>query len=120
MSKALPQVHVNHRATRIDTVHRQVEFNGGKTTVPYDKLISTIPLPTLVRLIPEAPAEVRAAAGRLRHNSIVVVNLGIASPARSPWHWAHYPEKEVSFFRISYPHNLGPGPVPEGMSSVAA
>jgi protoporphyrinogen oxidase len=120
MARPLPEVHLNHRATRINATRRRVEFNGGHSEVSYDALITTIPLPTLIQLIPEAPEEVREAAGKLRHNSIMVVNLGIANPNVSKWHWVHFPEKEVSFFRISYPHNLGPGMVPEGMGSVAA
>jgi protoporphyrinogen oxidase len=120
MSEAVSEVHLKHRATRIDVTRRLVEFNDGAVEVPYDTLISTIPLPTLVSLIPEAPEAVRGAAGLLRSNSILVVNLGLESPNPSPHHWVHFPEPDVSFFRISYPHNLGPGMVPAGRCSVAA
>jgi protoporphyrinogen oxidase len=120
MGRALPNVHLNHRATRIDVGRRRVEFNDGRAVVGYDTIVSTIPLPELIRLIPDAPADVREAAGRLRHNSILVVNLGVARAGLSDLHWVHFPEKDVCFFRISFPHNLGPGMVPEGMSSVAA
>jgi protoporphyrinogen oxidase len=120
MGKDLPQVHLKHRATCIDITRRRVEFNVGTIQVPYDQMVSTIPLPALIPLIPDAPPEVREAARRLRWNSILVVNLGIANARLSDCHWVHFPEKDVSFFRISYPHNLGPGMVPEGMSSVAA
>src|SRR5439155_21081050 len=65
MGQALPNVYLNHRATRIDVARRCVTFNGGEVEVPYDTLISTIPLPALIPLIPEAPAEVRDAARRL-------------------------------------------------------
>lgn len=120
MAGAAGEIHLNHRATRIDAVKRVVEFNGGSTRVPYDTLISTIPLPALVGLIPEAPREVVEAAARLRSNSILVVNLGIDRAPRSGHHWVHFPEDDISFFRISYPHNLGPGNVPDGMSAVSA
>src|SRR5687768_18003141 len=44
----------------------------------YEQLISTMPLPVLVRMIgDEAPARVREAASRLRHVSVRCVNLGI-------------------------------------------
>jgi len=112
-------IHLNCRATRVDTARRVVEFDG-QTEVSYDKLVSTIPLPELVHIIPAAPDAVREAAHKLRHNSIFVVNLGIDKPKISDRHWVHYPEKEISFFRISYPDNLGPNVVPEGMSSVTA
>jgi protoporphyrinogen oxidase len=120
MGRALANVYLNHRATSIDTVHRQVTFNGGEVVVPYEMLISTIALPALIRLIPEAPTEVREAAARLRYNSILVVNLGIDNPNLTDWHWVHFPEKDLCFFRISFPHNLGPGMVPAGMSSIQA
>jgi len=31
----------------------------------------------------------------------------------------HFPEKELSFFRISFPHNLGNNVTPPGMSSIS-
>jgi protoporphyrinogen oxidase len=120
MGQALPNVYLNHRATRIDVARQSVSFNHGEVEVPYDTLISTIPLPALIPLISEVPPEVREAVRRLRHNSILVVNLGIDSPPRSDWHWAHFPEKDICFFRISFPHNLGPGLVPPGRSSISA
>jgi len=116
----LGSVYLNHRATCVDVDRRCVEFNGGQVVVPFDTLISTIPLPVLVSLIPQVPAEVRQDAASLRCNSIFVINLGIDRPNVSDWTWAHYPDREVSFFRISYPANLGPGLVPEGRSSVTA
>lgn len=112
-------VHVNHRAVRVDTHRRSIAFENG-TSVSYDTLISTIPLPTLVGACPYAPEEVRAAAARLRSNSIAVVNLGIDRPNISDRHWVHFPEKDVSFFRISYPHTFAPDVTPPGMSSISA
>ncbi len=120
MSESLDEVHLNHRATRIDTAGRRVEFNHGQAVVRYEAMISTIPLPVLVEMASDAPEAVRRAAGLLRCNSIFVVNLGIDRPDLSGGHWAHFPEKDVSFFRISYPHKFEPGMAPEGMSSVAA
>jgi protoporphyrinogen oxidase len=120
MGRALGNVYLDHRATGIDVRRRCVQFNGGTLEVEYDAIISTLPLPTLVSLIPDAPADIREAVQLLRHNSIVVVNLGIDNPRLSDWHWVHYPEKDVCFYRISYPHNFGLGMVPTGMSSVSA
>ena len=60
------------------------------------------------------------AAARLWTNSIFVVNLGIRRPNISNRHWVHFPESDVLFFRISYPHTFGTGVVPEGMSSISA
>jgi UDP-galactopyranose mutase len=88
--------------------------------VRYDLLISTIPLPELIRICPYASDQVREAAEKLRTNSIRVVNLGISRPNLSDKHWVHFPEKDISFFRISYPSNFGPELAPAGTSSISA
>ncbi len=112
-------VRPDHRAVRLDTKRRRVEFeNGG--SADYEVLVSTIPLPELVRIAVDAPAEVREAAGRLRTNSIFVVNLGIGRPELSDSHWMHFPEADVAFFRLSYPHNFSPAVAPPGTSSISA
>jgi UDP-galactopyranose mutase len=80
----------------------------------YDKLISTMPLPLLVKLIgDEAPARVRTAAAQLRHVSVRCVNLGVARENITDKHWIYYPEDSV-FHRIfmqgnASPHNNAPG-----------
>src|SRR5271165_1082696 len=57
-------VQLGYRATRLDTVNKQITFSNGDS-VHYDLLISTIPLPELIRICPDAPAEVRDACSRL-------------------------------------------------------
>ncbi|HYR43003.1 MAG TPA: hypothetical protein VER98_08270, partial [Terriglobia bacterium] len=76
--------------------------------------------PELISICEDAPDHVKLAAARLRTNSIFLVNLGIDRPNLSDKHWIHFPEKEISFFRISYPHNFGPGVAPKGTSSISA
>jgi protoporphyrinogen oxidase len=112
-------VHLGYSVERIDTANRRLIFSNGNT-VGYEQLISTIPLPELIRICPDAPEEVRTAASRLRANSIRVINLGIGRPARSNMHWAHFPEKDISFFRISFPSNFDPLLAPPGMFSISA
>ncbi len=112
-------VHCGHRASRLDAAGHRLHFENG-AVVSYGQLISTIPLPELVRICPEAPEEVRKAAALLRTNSIVVVNLGIARPRLNDWHWVHFPEPGESFFRISFPNNFAENVAPAGMSSISA
>lgn len=113
------EIHYGHRAKQIDTAARRVYFDNG-ASANYETLISTIPLPELVAICTGTPVAVREAAGKLRTNSIFVVNLGIGRPNISSWHWAHYPDKDVSFFRLSYPHNLSRDVAPQGASSISA
>lgn len=113
------EIHLGQRATRLDASRRRIVFNG-ELEVDYRLLLSTVPLPELVGIASDAPDEVRRAAAKLRTNKILVVNLGIDAPAISPRHWVHFVEKDVSFFRISYPHNFSAAVAPRGMSSISA
>jgi protoporphyrinogen oxidase len=105
--------------TRLEGARRRIEINGERE-LDYRLLISTLPLPELVRIASDAPEAVRTAASRLRTNRIFVVNLGIDAPTICDRHWVHFVGKDVSFFRISYPSNFDTGVAPHGMSSISA
>lgn len=119
LQKRAGATHVGHRATAIETNRRYVQFSNG-ASIRYETLINTIPIPEFMQICRDVPEEVRAAAAKLRTNSILVVNLGIDRPNLSDRHWIHFPEKDVSFFRISYPHTFGPDVAPKGCSSISA
>ena len=119
LRKRAGTIHLAHSVRRLNTTQREIEFTNG-LRVRYQYLINTIPLPELISICEDAPEHITLAAGRLRTNSIFVVNLGIDRPNLSDRHWIHFPEKEVSFFRISYPHNFAPGVAPKGTSSISA
>lgn len=112
-------VHLEQRATRVDPVGRRVRFNDAYD-VEYGKLVSTIPMPDLIDICTDVPDDVREAAALLRANSIMVVNIGVARPRLRPYHWVHFPEPDVSFFRISYPSNFSDAVCPPGCSSISA
>jgi UDP-galactopyranose mutase len=74
----------------------------------YDNLISTMPLPELVRLIGnEAPKEVQQAAHGLQHISVRCVNIGINRENVTDKHWIYYPEDTI-FHRIFVQGNASP------------
>lgn len=80
----------------------------------YEHMISTIPLPELIKLIgDEAPAEVRAAASALNHVSVHCVNLGIKREHVTDKHWIYYPEDTI-FHRIFVQGNASPYCNPPG------
>ncbi|MDB5754259.1 MAG: UDP-galactopyranose mutase, partial [Massilia sp.] len=80
----------------------------------YDHLISTMPLPELVRLAgAEAPPEVMAAARGLRHLSVRCVNLGVGREKLTDKHWIYYPEDTI-FHRIFVQGNASPHCNPPG------
>lgn len=74
----------------------------------YQQLVSTIPLPELVRLAgADAPDSVRAAARGLRHISIRCVNIGVDRSYVTDKHWIYYPEDTI-FHRIFLQGNASP------------
>ena len=91
----------------------EVTLSTGET-VHYEQLISTMPLPTLVRLAgDEAPPAVREAALGLRYISVRCVHLGIGRENLTEKHWIYYPEDPV-FHRIFVQGNASPSCNPEG------
>jgi len=81
---------------------------GDGTRVPFEVLVSTMPLPLLVRRMGhEAPPEIHEAAAGLRHVSVRCVNLGVAREALTEKHWIYYPGDTV-FHRIFVQGNASP------------
>jgi protoporphyrinogen oxidase len=86
---------------------REVELQDG-STFHYRRLVSTAPLPELVRMLgPEASEPVRRAAEKLRHVSVRCVNLGVERPNLTEKHWVYYPEDTV-FHRVFMQGNASP------------
>lgn len=101
------ELELNARVTEVHAARHQLVLADGRRYA-YDQLISTMPLPRLVRMIgAEAPRAVREAAEKLRHVSVRCVNLGVARPNITDKHWVYYPEDTV-FHRIFMQGNASP------------
>lgn len=95
------------RVTAVSPRQHRLTVQDG-TVLSYEHLISTMPLPVLVRLMgKEAPPEVRAAAAALRYVSVRTVNLGVGREKLTEKHWIYYPEDTV-FHRIFVQGNASP------------
>lgn len=117
LASSLHNVMLNRDAVEIDVKRKTVRFHDGSEAF-YEQLVSTMPLKQLVRIMKGAPSHVREAAERLRHNSVINVNFGIANRNVSEKHWIYFPEKNYRFYRAGFPHNFSPCQVPSGCSSV--
>jgi UDP-galactopyranose mutase len=103
----------NCRVIAVSPSRRTVTLSTGKE-YSYDCLVSTMPLPVLIRSMgEEAPADVRAAAAALRHVSVRCVHLGIGREKITEKHWIYYPEDTV-FHRIFVQGNASPECNPPG------
>ena len=101
------------RVVGVSPSRRMLTLSDG-TQVAYEQLISTMPLPVLVRMIgSEAPEEVRQAAAGLRHISVRCVNIGVGRENLTEKHWIYYPEDTI-FHRIFVQGNASPHCNPAG------
>ena len=99
--------------TAISAAQHTVTTDAGDT-LPYEYLVSTMPLPQLVRLLgAEVPEEIQAAARALRHVSVRCVNIGVGRENLTEKHWIYYPEETV-FHRIFVQGNASPYCNPPG------
>jgi protoporphyrinogen oxidase len=112
-------VSYGQRAVEIDAERKTVVFGTGYTAW-YDSLISTMPLPELIRIIKDVPREIAEAAGKLRYVSVYDINLGIARDGISPYHWVYFPEPEFMFYRLGFLTNFSGSMAPEGKTAVYA
>jgi len=118
LAAGVSKLRLNCGVSRIDSLDRRITFSDG-TVREYDTAISTVPLPTLVRLTTDAPLEVREAAEKLLCTSVRCINLGVRRPDIGPGHWVYFYEEDIPFFRISFPSKFAPSNAPEGCSSVS-
>jgi UDP-galactopyranose mutase len=107
------ELRLNTSVAKVSPSRRTVTLSDGRE-VRYGHLISTMPLPQLVRVLgDEAPGEIRAAAARLRYVSVRCVNIGVGREKLTEKHWIYYPEDTV-FHRIFVQGNASPHCNPQG------
>ena len=104
-------------AEEVDARRRVVRTAAGET-IPWERLISTLPLPRLIAITSGLPSWTREAAASLRHVAVVNVNFGIDRVAHTDKHWIYFPEKEYVFYRAGFPCSFTPAAAPPGCSSI--
>ncbi len=121
-AKRVEEISINSNVTEIrsKTKHLEVVYtlNSKQKMEVADRVLSSVPLPELVKMIRSAPEEVIKASEGLVYNSLACFNIGVDRRAISDKHWLYFPEKEYLFNRISFPMNLSPMTVPDGKSSI--
>lgn len=99
----------------VDLDARQVVTSDG-TVVAFDELVSTIPLPALVRATPQAPPELRAAVDRLLHNSLVLVNVVVDRPAVTEMQRVYTADPTIPFHKLVVNTNSSPALAANGVT----
>ena len=71
------RIYTDMEALDINVNKKEIKFNNG-TIVSYENLLSTIPLPELINIIPEAPSEIKNAVSFLQNYEDRNFNIGTA------------------------------------------
>jgi len=109
------EIRAGRAAVRVNSSARKVYFADG-TGVTYDRLVSTLPLPVLAKMM-DSPPSVMDAASRLVATSIDLVSVGFNSPADFPL-WLYIYDEDIMASRVYSPSRKSPDNVPPGCSSL--
>ena len=99
-------IHLNERVGLIDIKKRVVILESGKSA-EYAQVVSTMPLSLLIeKLSGNVPKEVKLAAQKLRHNSILIVHVGVKGESATDKHWIYIPEEKYAAYRVGIYSNV--------------
>lgn len=112
-------IRFNKRAVKIDATAKKVFFADG-TAESYDELISTAPLPEVVKMLDNVPAEVKKAAENLHWTCGYQVSLGFNRPDVAKHLWFYIYDEDVPPARVYSPNLKSPDNAPDGCSSLQA
>lgn len=115
----LPHVRPPELSVGVERIHarrREATLSNGER-VRYRSLVWTGPLPQLLAEIDGLPADLADGGRRLRHVSVLNVNLGFNMPCLQPYHWVYFPQPQYRFYRVGVYSNLCPATVPAGHSA---
>ena len=107
---------LNKKAVLIDPQKKRIDFEDGDSRY-YDHLISSLPLPDLVKLIKNSPAPVQEAGEAICASSVALVSLGFNSPDIPKYLWFYIYDEDVPPSRVYSPSMKSPDNVPPGKSS---
>ena len=117
LARSVSKIQTEHHLESVDAKRKVVRFSNGREE-PYDKLVSTIPLPLIYRLLNDAPDDLKMAAEKLSVISVLDFNVGVKRPNISDQHWIYFPEDQYIFSRIGFPANFSKAVAPPGTSSI--
>ena len=115
----LGNLKLKHELVSLDRRSRQLSFSNGVVT-QYDALVSSVPLPDLVKAICGAPLDVVEASRRLACSTCVLVNIGVDRAELSDATMIYFYDEDICFTRLSFPHMLSETNVPPGTGSIQA
>jgi protoporphyrinogen oxidase len=112
--------HIEYRKslTWINFRKREMGFSDGSRAT-YEKLVSTIPLPVLIKCSQDAPADVHEANSVLRCTNFLLVEVGANHPTKRQEHWMYVYDEDKYSVRISVTERFSPNNAPAGHTGLS-
>ena len=102
---------------KIDAVRKLVYTKSGDTFA-YDRLISSMPLPELVKCLHDAPERVVMASDQLECTSGYHISVGLKTKNIPPYLWWYIYDEDILSARVYSPSLKSSDNAPEGCSSL--
>ena len=112
-------IRFNKEVVKINPSAKTVFFKDG-SSVKYDKLISSLPLPEIVKMIDGIPADIKKAGENLMHTCGYMVSLGFNRADVAKHLWFYIYDEDILASRVYSPNLKSPDNAPEGCSSLQA
>jgi len=116
MARRVPTIELEKSPFRIELAARRLLFDDEQ--VPFDVLLSSIPLPRLIELLDEVPEPIRKAAARLRCSHLYYLDVALRRTSGKDFHWAYVPEEKYPFYRVGCYSHFSAALAPPGKSSL--
>jgi protoporphyrinogen oxidase len=105
------------KVVEVDLSAKRVAFADG-TTVYYEQLVNTLPLPVFAAMCTDLPGDIKAAAALLWATSVDLVSLGFRRAGVSPYLWFYIYDGDIHAARGYSPSWKSPDNAPPGTSSL--
>ena len=112
-------IQFNKKVVRISPQRKQVFFADGSCE-EYSRLVSSLPLPEIVKMIDNCPTEVLEAAKHLSWTCGYQVSLGFNRPDIAKHLWFYIYDEDIPPARVYSPNLKSADNAPEGCSSLQA
>ena len=104
------KVHTGSSLDQLDHQRREVVVGGER--VAYSAVVSTLPLPELLKRMPGLPKDIEGHATRLRCTTLRYLDLATRTKPTADWHWVYVPEKRFPFYRVGIYSNAAASMAP--------
>ena len=116
-SRGLRTLRLEAHVREVDLDRKTVTLASGES-IPWERLVVTIPLPAFLGMVRGGGRDGKALADRLDWSVVGCLNLGFDRPGIGDGaHWIYFPDADAPFYRVGFPHAMSAAVVPPSTSS---